>query len=317
MQNHVTSTSHNTTIPFPTAHAAADREETANAPTPDASETPAGGGAPRGRPRVYPERVIEMICGPIREFGLSDSAAAESIGVSSSTISRWKQQFPELGPKLQQARFECRMLHLRNIQRHADSDKTTSLRASMWILERVFPGDYAPRMKERFAYQQREERRQEREAEEFRREQSEERWEAHLAGKRAETEAKQEAAAEAAKSASTPESDSHHSRKSAGAPEPSPAPDSRAASVSDSHHSRKPGEARPPRDPEAAERAAAQAWHNAFEHDPRNSQKWAAAYDASLAEEMRTASEGDSHNSRKSSFGTPLPDGVGPSSPMF
>src|SRR3954466_7058276 len=117
--------------------------DTASFPSPDAPETPSGG-APRGRPSVYAPRIIDMVCGEIREHGLSDSAAAESVGMSSSTISRWKQQFPEIVPKLTQARQECRKYHLRNIQKHADSDKAgPSLRASMWILERVFPEDYA------------------------------------------------------------------------------------------------------------------------------------------------------------------------------
>src|SRR3954466_6901036 len=169
--------------------------DTASFPSPDAPETPSGG-APRGRPSVYAPRIIDMVCGEIRELGLSDSAAAESVGMSSSTISRWKQQFPELVPQLQQARHECRKRHLRNIEKHAESDSAAaSLRASMWILERVFPEDYAWRASERMEHRDAAEWRRHREAEEFRNEQSAERLKAELAKDRAQAQAKQNAGA--------------------------------------------------------------------------------------------------------------------------
>src|SRR4051812_35833251 len=230
MQNPVTSTSHsNNTIPFPTAHAGPGVQPTADEPAPHAPEPPAGAIRGRGRPSGYAPRIIDMMCGDITMFGLSDSAAAESVGMSSSTISRWKQQFPELEPKLTQARQECRKYHLRNIQKHADSEKAgPNLRASMWILERVFPEDYA-RSSERTAAQRAQERRREREAAEYEAEQIKER----LAVKRAEqAEAKRQAAAtesadrpaataaEAENRASTFEGDSHNSRSSGEAAQP-------------------------------------------------------------------------------------------------
>src|SRR3954470_3885562 len=153
MQNPVTSTSHsNNTIPFPAAHTGPGVPPSAAEPAPQGAETPAGASRGRGRPSGYAPRIIDMMCGDITEHGLSDSAAAESVGMSSSTISRWKQQFPELEPKLQQARQEGRKYHLRNIQKHADSEKAgPSLRASMWILERVSTEDCAPRASDRVA----------------------------------------------------------------------------------------------------------------------------------------------------------------------
>src|SRR4051812_170516 len=81
--------------------------ESAAGTAPDAPESPAGS-APRGRPSGYAPRIIDMMCEKIRAFGLSDTAAAEALGMSSSRISRWKQQFPEIGPKLQQARQDIR-----------------------------------------------------------------------------------------------------------------------------------------------------------------------------------------------------------------
>src|SRR4051812_40231240 len=262
MQNPVTSTSHsNNTIPFPTAHTGPGVAPSAAEPAPHAAETPAGASRGRGRPSGYAPRIIDMMCGDITVFGLSDSAAAESVGMSSSTISRWKQQFPELEPKLTQARQECRKYHLRNIQKHADSDKAgPSLRASMWILERVFPEDYARTSSERTAARQAQERRREREALEYETEQIKER----LAVKRAEqAEAKRQAAAtesagsaaataaDAENRASTFEGDSHNSRNSGegrradSAEQPAPAqpptPDSCMHSEEASHNSRNSG----------------------------------------------------------------------------
>src|SRR3954471_12167570 len=204
MQNPGTATSHsNNTIPFPAAHTGPGVAPSAAEPAPHGAETPVGASRGRGRPSGYAPRIIDMMCGEITVFGLSDSAAAESVGMSSSTISRWKQQFPELEPKLTQARQECRKYHLRNIQKHADSDKAgPSLRASMWILERVFPEDYARTSSERTAARQAQERRRQREAAEYEAEQIKER----LAVKRAEqaeqAEAKRKAeATESAQSA--------------------------------------------------------------------------------------------------------------------
>ncbi len=45
-----------------------------------------------------------------------------------------------------------RTYHLEIIEQGAAAENGRGLRASAWILERLFPGDYAPKMAERFAY---------------------------------------------------------------------------------------------------------------------------------------------------------------------
>ena len=107
-----------------------------------------------------------MLCDSIRRHGLSDSAAAEQQGMSTSTLSRWKQLFPEIRIKLKQARQEIRTFHLQKIMDHAAAEDGKGWRASAWILERLFPGDYSPRMKERLSYLNLEDRLRDQEAHE-------------------------------------------------------------------------------------------------------------------------------------------------------
>jgi hypothetical protein len=122
------------------------------AAAPEAGATAAGGGVGRGRAGGYAPRVIDMLCDSIRRYGLSDSAAAEQQGMSTSTLSRWKQVHPEIRIKLKQARQQIRTFHLDRIMEHSAAENGKGWRASAWILERLFPGDYSPRMKERNAY---------------------------------------------------------------------------------------------------------------------------------------------------------------------
>ncbi len=126
-------------------------------------------GARRGRPTVYSDKVLAMMKDYARRLGFSDTAAAEGVGVSSTTISRWKKECPEIAHELQTARQECRVHHLERIMEFAEGDNNRGLRASMWLLERLFPGDYAPRMAERFAYMNLEDRQREREEEAWQR----------------------------------------------------------------------------------------------------------------------------------------------------
>ncbi len=163
-----------TFIPFPTPSAAAPHTAGGQAPTAngahqtahraeaitaggahggaDPAEHSPGGSAKRGRPSGCSDRVVAMMKDQIRRHGFSDTAAAESVGVSSTSISRWKKQDPELASELLKARFDCRIYHLEIIENAAAAENGRGWRASAWILERLFPGDYAPKMAERFAY---------------------------------------------------------------------------------------------------------------------------------------------------------------------
>jgi hypothetical protein len=86
-------------------------------------------------------------------------------GMSASTLSSWKREFPEVALRLAQAREDCRTRHLDVIEKAAQVDNARGWRAAAWMLERLFPGDYSPRMKERIAHHHFEARQREREDE--------------------------------------------------------------------------------------------------------------------------------------------------------
>jgi hypothetical protein len=140
--------------PGETSRHAGSREGSVNTPPPG------------GPPRAYPERVVQMLCAAIREYGLSDSAAAVKTGMSASTIAQWKREFPEIEVKLQQAREECRSQYLQIVMQAAQAENARGWRAAAWLLERLFPGDYASRADERSAHRALEERTRERESNE-------------------------------------------------------------------------------------------------------------------------------------------------------
>ena len=72
-----------------------------------------------------------------------------------STVSRWKRDFPDFALLLRTAREEFRAAQLEIIFEATRAGKATGWRASAWMLERVFPQDYAPRAAERARFQER------------------------------------------------------------------------------------------------------------------------------------------------------------------
>ncbi len=96
-----------------------------------------------------------MLCSIIRETGASDSAAAARASLHPSTVSRWKRDNLDFAILLRAAREDFRAAQLEIIQREAQSGRATGWRAAAWLLERVFPEDYAPRAAERAKFQER------------------------------------------------------------------------------------------------------------------------------------------------------------------
>jgi hypothetical protein len=101
------------------------------------------------------DRMIEALCSVIRATGISDSGAAARMSLHPSTVSRWKREFPDLAILFRAAREDFRSAQLDIIQREAESGRATGWRAAAWLLERIFPEDYAPRARERAQFQER------------------------------------------------------------------------------------------------------------------------------------------------------------------
>ena len=108
-----------------------------------------------GRPSSFNEQMIEALCAVIRETGASDSGAAARVSLHPSTVSRWKRDYPDLAILLRSAREDFRQAQLAVIFQEAQAGKATSWRAAAWLLERIFPEDYAPRAAERAKFQER------------------------------------------------------------------------------------------------------------------------------------------------------------------
>ncbi len=140
--------------------------KTALIPSPSSSTTlspspapaPAAGAPERapgpGRPSGFNERMIEGLCSIIRETGASDSGAAARMSLHPSTVSRWKRDFPDFALLLRGAREEFRAAQLEIIMEATRMGGARGWRAAAWMLERVFPQDYAPRAAERARFQE-------------------------------------------------------------------------------------------------------------------------------------------------------------------
>jgi hypothetical protein len=121
------------------------------APSPGAPDAKAG----PGRPSFLNEQMIGELCSVIRQTGVSDSGAAARMTLHPSTVSRWKREFPDVAILLRSAREDFRAAQLEIVFAAANAGSATSWRAAAWVLERIFPEDYAPRAAERAKFQER------------------------------------------------------------------------------------------------------------------------------------------------------------------
>jgi hypothetical protein len=62
-----------------------------------------------GRPTIYTEALADEIWDIIQATGISNSAAGVYVGISTSTLSRWKAEKPGFALKLQQARVHLQV----------------------------------------------------------------------------------------------------------------------------------------------------------------------------------------------------------------
>ena len=90
-----------------------------------------------GRPSKYtPENVNRLLSA--LEAGMTHKQACLACGISQSTLTGWREQYPELEPRMEEAREVARKMALEAIQTAGDKD----WRAQAEWLRLCFPGDY-------------------------------------------------------------------------------------------------------------------------------------------------------------------------------
>ncbi len=141
-----------TALISPASAALSASPETTGSPAP--APSPGGPGPAVGRRSGLNAQMAEALCAAIRETGASDNAAAARVGVHPSTVLRWKRDCPDFSILLRVARGEFREAQLAIIYAEEAAGRAASWRAAAWVLERIFPEDYAPRATERARFQE-------------------------------------------------------------------------------------------------------------------------------------------------------------------
>lgn len=84
--------------------------------------------------------VSEVVLNYLRDgMSLRDSCALAGIG--RRTFMTWQKEDPALLAQVKKARLESKLVHVRNIKNHAHKD----WKASAWMLERMYPKEFAKR----------------------------------------------------------------------------------------------------------------------------------------------------------------------------
>ena len=78
----------------------------------------------------------------IRRCGMSDTAAASTLGIGRATLSGWKKEHPELEEWLAMAREQFREAKLAIVDAATTRDGRPDWKAAVWALEKAFPEDY-------------------------------------------------------------------------------------------------------------------------------------------------------------------------------
>jgi hypothetical protein len=96
--------------------------------------------AANGRPSLRTPETVAKICAAIRESGHTATHAAALAGVSSSAVSRWRQEDEESSDQLDAARAEYLDARLKTISETCKRDGSPDWRAQAWLMQAVAPG---------------------------------------------------------------------------------------------------------------------------------------------------------------------------------
>ena len=98
--------------------------------------------AATGRPSLRTPDIISKICAAIRQNGHTDTHAAALAGVSSSAVSRWRQEDEEFAVLLDTARADFLDARLTEIRETRKRDGSPDWRAQVWLMQVVAPEIY-------------------------------------------------------------------------------------------------------------------------------------------------------------------------------
>jgi hypothetical protein len=95
-----------------------------------------------GRPSLRTPETVLKICAAIRQRGHSDTHAAALAGVSSSAVSRWRQEDEEFALLLDTARADYLDVRLQVINETRKRDGSLDWRAQAWLMQVAAPETY-------------------------------------------------------------------------------------------------------------------------------------------------------------------------------
>jgi hypothetical protein len=90
-----------------------------------------------GRPTKYSPETVERLLGGLAD-GLPIKSACITAGIGVSTLADWRERYPELEVRMEEAREKARLKMLQHIKRAAEDD----WRAAAEFLRLSFPADY-------------------------------------------------------------------------------------------------------------------------------------------------------------------------------
>lgn len=92
----------------------------------------------------YCEEMISEITGYIKQGSTAKDASAIA-GISEETFYAWKKEKPEFSESLERAKIQYKNSLIKRIEKVSEKN----WRACAWLLERRFPDDFSPKLREK------------------------------------------------------------------------------------------------------------------------------------------------------------------------
>jgi hypothetical protein len=103
----------------------------------------------RGRPSTFNEDVADAMYESILEAGVSDSRAGLLANVSTSTVSRWKQEDPDFAEFLETARSKFEFAEIKKFRYAKRRDGQPNAQNAKWPLQHTNPEVWGGRSRKR------------------------------------------------------------------------------------------------------------------------------------------------------------------------